>query len=123
MKQLSCMCMLCACIHVQYAHICGKLPENLRSAPTLPSFKFRLKTFLFATDFYYIKFGKVHYYSLALRLNCTDFYPPVLFSFTLFLSYVILLFSNCVYMFPLYCLVCQFYLAFLSSVKHFQLSC
>lgn len=71
MKQLSCTCMLCAYIHVQYTHICGKLPENLRSVPTLPSFKFRLKTFLFATAFYYIKFGEVHYYSLALRLNCT----------------------------------------------------
>lgn len=105
--------------HVQYALICGKLPENLRSAPTLRSFKFRLKTFLFATASNYVNFGKLSLLSCtALKLH-SDFYSPVLLIFSLLLSYIILLFSNLIYMFPLYCLVCQFYLAFLSSVKHF----
>ena len=52
--------------------IWNKLPENCRSAPTLTSFKSRLKTYMFATAFHSSNFK-------AFKLDCDFFFLSCLF--------------------------------------------
>lgn len=50
-------------------NIWNKLPKNVRSAPNLSSFKWRMKTFLFAAEFNLVLFIHIMHCTIAVTLS------------------------------------------------------